>query len=111
MTTSILCSAALSQPVSLDTEFRIIPSGRFKSIDGRPGNGEYWNLSEESGLRMVAEAASRNQDYLIDFEHQSTKGVTAPAAGWFDTLIWKPDGLYVKLARWTDAAKVSILIS
>lgn len=108
MTTAIICASALSQPLTLSREFRIIPAGRFKAIDGRPGNGASWNLSEATGQRLVAEAASRKQDYLIDYEHQSTTGETAPAAGWFNTLIWKPDGLYVQMARWTDAAKAMI---
>lgn len=108
MTQTATCSSALTQPFTLSKEFRIIPAGRFKAIDGRPGLNQYWNLSEATGKRMVAEAASRKQDYLIDYEHQSLSGQQAPAAGWFNTLTWKPDGLYVQMAKWTDAAKAMI---
>ncbi|MBI3284039.1 MAG: hypothetical protein HYZ65_04190 [Burkholderiales bacterium] len=109
MTNLTTCLSVLAQPLTLSKEFRILPAGRFKAVDGRPGQDVYWNLSEASGRRLVAEAASRNQDYLIDYEHQSITGNTAPAAGWFNTLVWKPDGLYVQMARWTDAAKAMII--
>lgn len=104
----IKCSSVLTQPLTLNKEFRILPAGQFKANDGRPGENKCWNLSEVTGQRLVAEAASRNQDYLIDYEHQSLSGQRSPAAGWFNTLIWKPDGLYVQMARWTDAAKAMI---
>lgn len=109
MTQHILSACNLTQPITLSNEFRILPAGRFKAADGRPGEGRYWNLSEATGQRMVAEAASRKQDYLIDYEHQSLSGQQAPAAGWFNTLIWKTDGLYVQAAKWTDAAKTMIV--
>jgi len=109
MTQHIISACNLTQPITLSNEFRILPAGRFKAADGRPGQGSYWNLSEATGKRMVAEAASRKQDYLIDYEHQSLSGQQAPAAGWFNALIWKKDGLYVQAAKWTDAAKAMII--
>lgn len=108
MTHLTMCASAVTQPITLSKEFRILPAGRFKAVDGRPGQDEYWNLSEATGQRLVEEAASRNQDYLIDYEHQSLSGQQSPAAGWFSTLIWKPDGLYVQAAQWTAAAKAMI---
>lgn len=109
MTHLTMCTSALTQPLTLSKEFRILPAGRFKAIDGRPGHDQYWNLSEATGLRLVAEAANRNQDYLIDYEHQSLSGQQSPAAGWFNTLVWKTDGLYVQAAKWTAAAKAMIV--
>ncbi len=109
MTHLTMCASALTQPLTLSKEFRILPAGRFKAIDGRPGEDQYWNLSEATGLRLVAEAANRNQDYLIDYEHQSLSGQQSPAAGWFNTLVWKTDGLYVQAAKWTAAAKAMIV--
>lgn len=103
-----ICSAALSQPLQLTNEFRILPAGSFKASDGRPGVNAFWNLNEADGLRLVAEAQNRKDDYLIDYEHQSLTGKTAPAAGWFKTLVWKPDGLYVQSPKWTTAAKEMI---
>ncbi|MFZ6722894.1 phage protease [Undibacterium sp. Ji49W] len=109
MTHLTMCASALTQPLTLSKEFRILPAGRFKAVDGRPGQDQYWNLSEATGQRLVAEAVSRNQDYLIDYEHQSLSGQQSPAAGWFNTLAWKPDGLYVQAAEWTAAAKAMIV--
>lgn len=103
------CKADIAQPITLGREFRIIPAGQFRAMDGRPGAGKYWDLSAETGARLVAEAAARPTDYLIDYEHQSMAPATqAPAAGWFHTLMWKPDGLYVTDPKWTDAARAMI---
>ena len=58
---------------------------------------------------MVADAAARQVDYLIDYDHQSLSPTAAArAAGWFRALTWKPDGLYVADPKWTDAARAMI---
>lgn len=92
------------------TAFRIIPAGAFSANDGRP-NGN-WFLSENIARSIIAKAAQGQQDYLIDYEHQSidnhvNKKIVA-AAGWFKQLEWRPDGLYVVDARWTPKAKAMI---
>lgn len=106
------CSAALSQPLTLGKEFRILPAGKFRAIDGRPGLNADWVLTEEAGRKMVAEAAARNEDYLIDYDHQSlltgANGQPAKAAGWFRELTWKPDGLYITNPTWNLAARAMI---
>jgi phage I-like protein len=79
----LICAAAISQPVSLNKAFRIIPSGKFRALDGssRPALNQDWELSEATGKALVAAAAARPQDYLIDYDHQSLKGDGAIAAG------------------------------
>jgi phage I-like protein len=103
----LIYAAALTQPVGLGKAFRIMPAGKFRSMDGsgRPALNQDWFLSEERGKALVAAAAARPQDYLIDYDHQSLKGSGAVAAGWFRELAWQPDGLYIQNPNWTDAAK------
>lgn len=85
--------------------FRILPAGAFRPDDGRPLPGA-WKLSEQRGKALVAKASQRPMDYLIDYEHQSlTPGAVAPAAGWFKSMEWRADGLYVTDVRWTAKAK------
>lgn len=97
--------AALSLDGSLQGAFRILPAGQFRTSDGRPKGG-FWRLTPEQGKAMVAEAAQRSDDYLIDYEHLSLKqGARAKVAGRFKALEWRADGLYVTDARWTDEAK------
>jgi len=98
---------ALSGPSSA---FRIIPAGQFRSIDGRPSPEAAWELTPERARQLVALAAAKPEDYVIDFEHQTVKpNGPAPAAGWFKKLEWRPgDGLYVTDARWTDRAKAML---
>lgn len=90
--------------------FRIIPAGAFSANDGRP-NGN-WFLSEQIGRVIVARAAQRKDDYVIDYEHQTlyaqANNQPARAAGWFKQLEWRSDGLYVLDARWTANAKAMI---
>lgn len=104
------CSTLLPQG-SDKAAFRIIPAGRFKSVDGRPVGGS-WLLTAERGAEMVAAAAIRANDYVIDYEHQTLltaeNGKPAPAAGWFHKLEWRADGLYIIDARWTAEARKMI---
>lgn len=101
-------SAAIALDGESKSAFRIIPAGEFSPVDGRPMAAP-WKLTEARGRALVAEAARRSIDYLIDYEHQSlnveTNGQPAPAAGWFKTLEWRADGLYVTDARWTAEAR------
>lgn len=96
----------LSGPVK---EFRLLPAGEFRACDGRPEDVESWRLDADAAEALVSAAASRSEDYLIDYEHQSLRsmanGQPVPAAGWFKRLEWREgDGLYVVDARWTPAA-------
>lgn len=89
--------------------FRLIPPGTFRAIDGRPAALPGWKLSRQAALTIVAAAAARSSDFVIDFEHQTqnsaANGQPAPAAGWFKKLEWREGhGLYVVDARWTAAA-------
>lgn len=90
--------------------FRIIPAGAFSASDGR-ANGN-WFLSEQTGRMMVALAAQRKDDFVIDYEHQTlyarANNSPAPAAGWFKQLEWRTDGLYVMDARWTATASAMV---
>ena len=88
-------------------EFRVIPAGYFKSWDGRPANGQ-WRLTEANARAIIATTKARGNDVSIDYEHATLTamktGNAAPAAGWYRSLEWRPDGLYVTDARWTEAA-------
>ena len=103
--------AALSLQITTKKEFRIIPAGRFKGVDGRPAGGS-WVMTASNGAKLIEAAQSRQIDYVIDYEHQTmlagTNGKPAPAAGWFKKIAWRDDGLYVVDARWTSAAKAMI---
>lgn len=101
-------TSILTQDLTLNREFRIIPAGKFRAIDGRPAPDRDWELTEIGAYKIIADVASRAQDSLIDYGHKSIVNGDAIAAGWFRELVWKPDGLYVQNARWTDRAKSAI---
>lgn len=102
------CSVDLSGS-SAPSELRLIPAGRFYPVDGRPETALGWYLDGAHAAAIVAAAAARKTDYVIDYEHQTLatakNGKPAPAAGWFKVLEWRPgDGLYAIDVRWTEAA-------
>lgn len=98
------------------SEIRLLPVGRFAASDGsgRPaGIPAGWLLDEPAAAALIAQAALRAADFVIDFEHQTlhkeANGQPAPAAGWFKALQFRPgDGLYATDVRWTPRAAAMI---
>lgn len=95
-------------------EFRLFPAGEFRSHDGRPTECAAWLMTDEDGLRLVAEATARQSDYVIDYEHQTLRaeknGQPAPASAWFKNLEWRTgDGLYVIDPSWTALAAQRVI--
>ncbi|MDD5297656.1 MAG: phage protease [Rhodocyclaceae bacterium] len=115
-TTSTLSVSALAVELgagAAPSEIRLIPAGPFRSWDGRPEGIPGWNLSESNAKKIIAWAAARASDLVIDYEHQTLNakenGKPAPAAGWFKSMEWRPnDGLYATDVRWTAAAAAMI---
>lgn len=114
---SLFAVAALGVELAADAprDFRLIPSGAFKSSDGsgRPLECGAWLMGDEDGARLVAEMTARNSARVIDYEHGTLHakktGAQAPAAGWFNQLEWRPgDGLWVIGADWTALAAQQI---
>lgn len=93
-------------------EIRMIPSGTFRAVDGRPGDLPGWQLDADLAAPIVAAAQARQSDYCIDYEHQTLlareNGKPAPAAGWYRSLEWRADGLWATDVRWTPAASEMI---
>jgi phage I-like protein len=103
------CAVDLSGAGGAPRDVRLLPAGEFRSWDGRPTDVAAWVMTDEDGLRLVAEAAARASDRVIDFEHATLRaksgGDRAPAAGWFRRLEWRPgDGLWAVGVRWTAQA-------
>ncbi len=82
--------------------FRVVPLGEdmplldnvFPSFSAGPQDFE----------AMIRAFKARKYDMVIDYEHQTLKGVQAPAAGWVRDLETRPDGLWAK-AEWTPKAQ------
>lgn len=101
-------------------EAHLLPVGPFRSDDGRPVECKAWLLDSAIAKKLIALAASKKTDMLIDYEHQSLRsienGKPAPAAGWCpNTLEWREPstgsgrtvagGLYAVQIGWTESAK------
>lgn len=72
----------------------ILPLGHVVSSKGE------FDVDEGSFQAMKAQIAQRGVDLVVDYEHQTLKGVEAPAAGWVKELKLE-DGNIVAVVEWT----------
>ena len=105
--------ATLAQKLTgASREIRILPPGLFRANDGRPPALPGWKIDGAIAARIIADLANRD-DLVIDYEHQSIlakqNGQPAPAAGWFNRVVWREgQGLFAADVKWTDKAKQMI---
>lgn len=82
------------------------PPERFLLI--RWGKTDYTKFGEVGSIEfdqadadaIIAEFSSRGKDLVVDYEHQTLSGQTAPAAGWITALAKTADGLEATV-NWT----------
>lgn len=72
----------------------VLPLGHVVSSKGE------FDVDEESFFAMKAQIAKRGVDLVVDYEHQTLKGVEAPAAGWVKELKLE-DGFIKAVVEWT----------
>ncbi len=72
----------------------VLPLGHVVSSKGE------FDVDEESFRAMKAQIAQRGVDLVVDYEHQTLKGVEAPAAGWVKELKLE-DGAITAVVEWT----------
>jgi len=72
----------------------VLPLGHVVSSKGE------FNVDEESFQAMKAQIAKRGVDLVVDYEHQTLKGVEAPAAGWVKELKLE-NGAIMATVEWT----------
>ncbi len=106
--------AACAVRLKKGARVQLLPDGRFDAPRGAMRGAGPWLLDEQAAMAIIADAAARQNDIAIDYEHQllnaSRNGQPAPAAGWLDpkSLEYIPgEGLYGDVT-WTDAAAAAI---
>lgn len=72
----------------------VLPIGHVVSSKGA------FDVDEESFKAMKDQIAQRGVDLVVDYEHQTLKGVEAPAAGWVKELKLE-DGQIKAVVEWT----------
>ncbi|MBK3748263.1 phage protease [Stutzerimonas balearica] len=96
---------------------QLFPVGAFKARDGRPRDvaAGAWFIDAQVAQRLIAQAAARATDVVIDYEHQTLNsaenGLPAPAAAWFSGsgLEWREgQGLFATGVQWTDKASAML---
>lgn len=108
-----VCVAACSLQVSLGGDLqRLVPAGTFSAPRGALSGDGPWLMTEAAARKVIALAAARTTDIVIDYEHQTLltekNGEPAPASGWIDhsSLEWRDDGLYGRVDWKARAAKL-----
>ncbi|MDH4229970.1 MAG: phage protease [Nitrospirota bacterium] len=94
-------------------EIQLLPAGKFRAMDNRPGGIDAWRVDADIAARVIAREAGRVSDFVIDYNHQTIysreNGQPAPAAGWFRRMEWREGrGLFAVDVRWTDKAATAI---
>lgn len=80
-------------------EIQVLPSGRHST-----GKGVFL-MDSEAAIRVIEDFNSRDNEMVIDYEHQSLSGGIAPAAGWIKRLMYRGEaGLWAEV-EWTARAK------
>ena len=90
------------------SDFQVIPSGKFRAVDGRPICGA-WEV--KNPVELLNNIKNRKKPFVVDYEHQTLNavqnGMPAPAAGKVSPLNfeWRESGLWALQPQWTEKAK------
>ncbi|MDA8483600.1 phage protease [Pseudomonas resinovorans] len=102
---------------AVDAAIQLLPAGAFAARDGRPHDvpSRHWVIDAASAAQLMASAAARVTDLVVDYEHQTLNsaknGLPAPAAGWIKgaELEWREGvGLFATAPKWTANAAAYI---
>lgn len=94
----IRCKGQEVELAGVPEVIELLPLGWVKSQKGP------FLVDAESYTAMKQHFESRGLDIVLDYEHQTLKGVQAPAAGWIKELILTDVGISARV-EWTDAAR------
>lgn len=94
----ILCKSKEMEITGAPEVIQLLPLGKVKSQKGD------FLVDAESFASMKQQFEARGLDLVLDYEHQTLKGVQAPAAGWIKELILTDAGIEARV-EWTDAAR------
>lgn len=107
--------AICSLQASNDGSIQLFPAGKFDAPRGAMAGSGPWFIDEAAATALIERVSQRQNDIVIDFEHQTIKaaenGQPAPASGWIksDSLSWVAGkGLMVSSPKWTPTAKKHI---
>lgn len=105
-------AACLIELPGAGAELHLLPAGPFRAVDGRPADAPHWELPPARAAALSTRLAARKTARVIDYEHQTLhaerNGQPAPAAGWFNRVEWRADGLHALDVSWTDRAQALI---
>ncbi|MDP1675663.1 MAG: phage protease [Bacteroidota bacterium] len=92
------------------SEIMIAPFGEWKGYTSSDGSPIEFEITKELAAKAVEyhkqlKLRFPTRDLVIDYEHQTSLDVQAPAAGWLQSDIFlKEDGLYARVKEWTKKA-------
>ncbi len=106
MKTGLIALACKNLDGVVPTDIQVIPAGHHTTP-----KGDFLCDAESSSLILSA-FANRQNDMVIDYEHQTLNGSEAPASGWIKAMKGLEDrgadGIWAIGVEWTDKAKAYI---
>ena len=85
---------------AIPSEIQLYPYGRIEV------EGDGYGILDDIGMaQIIGRFERRGNDVVIDYEHQTLKGIQAPAAGWITRLVNRGmQGLWA-VVKWSATAK------
>lgn len=71
-------------------------------------SGNVIEITAERLQTLVANFNRRGIDLMVDWEHESMRGMRAPAAGWVDRVELRAEGLFGHVKAWTPTAAAQL---
>lgn len=103
------CAQALNGRVP--DELRLVPSGEFRGMDGRPEDAPHWISGVSDAEQIVSMLKQRQVKLVIDYEHQTLhkekNGQPAPAAATFSgaDMEVRNGEIWATNVQWTQRAR------
>lgn len=98
MRDTVACSGNAVNVEGVPEEIKILPLGHVHTQRGD------FEVDDESANLIREQFQGRKLDLVIDYEHQTLKGIQAPAGGWIEDIYKGQDAIVAKV-KWTERAK------
>ena len=95
---TVVCSGDAVNVEGVPEEIKILPLGHVHTQKGD------FEVDDESANLIREQFQGRKLDLVIDYEHQTLKGIQAPAGGWIEDIYKGQDAIVAKV-KWTERAK------
>lgn len=107
MTLAQCAAVALADSATPPESFLLVRFGRNDLTKG--ADRGFFDFDDGDAQNIVMDFSARGKDVVVDYEHQTTSGGEAPAAGWIKRLAVVPgQGLFADGVEWTEKGRARL---